>query len=367
MRFHSGAALLSAIVLLSGARFAHADVTLVSRLTVTTQAPPELVEKAKSGTEVRTLRTYYKGLWQRQEVSQGKEIVIIDLAANKRITLNPASKTYFVVPLQEKKPVPAPANSPADPNDESLKSAVTLAADLQPGNGGTKVIAGKTASSYVYNITFGLDMDKVLAKVKEDMAKEKEKAAKEKAATPDASAGEKAAAAGDGTPSDAKKDDSGAADFVIAMLSAIPNLSVKLDGEQWVTDTVNLPARWVSPTLFGAGAFAASSPIDEMPLPPSVPVDLKEFLAKVAAIRGLPLSGRTDFDITVRFTEQAIGNAKGSLPQGPIHVRVSLQNEAQSVTEAPLSETLFVVPKGYRKVAAPENHGDYPGLPRSMQ
>jgi hypothetical protein len=159
------------------------------------------------------------------------------------------------------------------------------------------------------------------------------------------------------------------------MLSMIPNLAVKMDGEQWVTDAIALPARWVSATLFGAGAFAISSPLDDMPLPPDVPVDLKEFLTKVAAIRGFPLSGRTNFDITVRFTEQAIAQAKShsssnpkdKLPEGPMNIKVSLNNEVQSITEAPLRDSLFVVPAGYRKVPAPTKQGGFPGLPDAMR
>jgi len=387
------AALLSVAALLGGAQLALGDVTVISRVTVTAQVPPELADKAKTsgalakgGTKTRTVRTYYKGARQRQEVSQGKEVVITDLTANKRITLNPANKTYYVVPLEEKKPTPPPSSTDSsDASDkaaaESFKSAVTLTADLQPGSNGPKTIAGKPATRYAYNIAFGLDMEQVLAKVKEEMAKEKEKADKEKAdqekpAAADGAAGEKPATAEEGASGDAKKDDAGAADFATAMLSMIPNLSVKMDGEQWVTDAVKLPARWVSSTLFGAGAFATSSPLDDMSLPPGVPVDLKEFLTKVAAIRGLPLSGRTNFDITVRFTEQAIalakshssnGDPKNRLPEGPLNIKISLNNEVQSVTEAPLAEALFVVPKGYQKVPAPAKRGDFPGLPDSMR
>jgi hypothetical protein len=380
MRLHLRAALLlSAVPFFAGARAVLADATVVSRLTVTTQVPPELAEQAKTnsgapaknGTETRTLRTYYKGTRQRLEVSQGKEVVINDLAANKRITLSPATKTYYVVPLAEKKPAPpSPTNPTADPTEESFKSAVTLAADLQPGSG-ARTIAGKSATSYAYNVSFGLDMNKVMATVKEEMAKQKEKADREKPA-----AGEKPAAEAEeaaGSAKDTKKDDSDPTEFVTAMLALIPSISMKVDGEQWVTDAVNLPVRWVSPTLFGAGAITASSPLEETPLPPSVPVDLKEFMTKLSAIRGFPLSGRASFDITIRFSDQAVSLAKSQnrdkknqLPEGPINVRFSLANEVQSIREAPLSDSLFVVPKGYRKVAAPTKRGGLPGFPSTV-
>ena len=103
---------------------------------------------------------------------------------------------------------------------------------------------------------------------------------------------------------------------------------------------------------------------------------MKEFLTKVAAIRGLPLSGRTNFDITVRFTEQAIalakshssnGDPKNRLPEGPLNIKVSLNNEVQSVTEAPLRDSLFVVPTGFRKIPAPAKRDNFPGLPDSMR
>ena len=77
---------------------------------------------------------------------------------------------------------------------------------------------------------------------------------------------------------------------------------------------------------------------------------MKDFAAKMAAIKGFPLA--STLSTTIKFSEAAtasIGGMGGMLPKNPIVITT----RAKSVSTSPLDDALFAPPADYKKVEAP--------------
>jgi Tfp pilus assembly major pilin PilA len=106
--------------------------------------------------------------------------------------------------------------------------------------------------------------------------------------------------------------------------------SIIIEGEQWVSEAVKMPT----------GAVANSMrAIAEMP-------GMKEIIAKFAAIKGAPLETRQ----TMTFKNMPAAAAEAAKPQ-------TITTTTTEISEAPLSDSLFQVPAGYKKMAAPTMPG----------
>lgn len=148
-----GAGLSLLAVMGSAALAARADLVIVSQVTVSGAANPELragraPDTAVSDTPapganptVYTLKTYYKGKLARYEMPDGTA-TIYDGAKGRVYTLDPQQKTYRVVAMKDALSLPAPilAQMPIKTNfDIQLTLTKTDA---------TKTLAGKDAERY---------------------------------------------------------------------------------------------------------------------------------------------------------------------------------------------------------------------------
>ncbi len=151
---------------LSGASGAYADVTIVSTVRITgiptpksaantgvpsataasapgTQPAPAPVPVVAAPTEInRTFTTYYKGDKARRESADGG-VVIYDKGADKVYTLDPASKTYYVVSFKE-----AMDNGGGLPGSVASRAEIDASVDLDDAKGdpdSKRTIAGKDA------------------------------------------------------------------------------------------------------------------------------------------------------------------------------------------------------------------------------
>lgn len=106
--------------------------------------------------------------------------------------------------------------------------------------------------------------------------------------------------------------------------------------EQWTTEAVTLPA----------GTQAMLSPVMRLAGPLQKMEGMQPVVEALSRIKGAPLSSK----VTV------IPAAKGSEPRDPI---VTI-NEVLSVTSAPLSASLFQIPRDYKKVEVRA----FPSLPK---
>jgi len=125
-------------VVIGSAGAARADLKIVS--TVTTSG------SRSGGATTSTVTTYYKGTWTRTETPEN--VLIVDRAAGKIYSLNPAQKTYSVLSLSDlgKNPMIAMMD---------MKTTVSL----KPG-GQTKTILGKPAKNYVYTAVLQMSLKK---------------------------------------------------------------------------------------------------------------------------------------------------------------------------------------------------------------
>jgi hypothetical protein len=254
----------------------------VSALTVTVAAPAAhadlkvVTTTTTSGGAGRSTTTtstnYYKGGKFRSET---KEAVILIDGSGKIITLNPAKKTYSEM-------------SPAEMLNNPYMRMVDLktSVNLKPG-GKKKTIVGKVAKNYIYTATIQMSLSQAALNQMKGRG---------------------------GAP------------------SAPPKLpTIVMEGEQWVTESVQVPAKAVSNSM----SAMASLP------------GMKNLMDKLASIKGLPLESR----ITMTF-KGGPPNAQNMKPQVTTSV-------ASSLSEAPLSDALFKVPAGYTKQAGM----GMPGMP----
>jgi hypothetical protein len=256
----------------------------VSALTVAVAAPAARADlkvvtttttSGGAGRSTTTTSTnYYKGGKFRSET---KEAVILIDGSGKIITLNTAKKTYSEMSFSDM------MNNPYM-RMVDLKTSV----NLKPG-GKKKIIVGKPAKNYVYTATIQMSLSQEALK--------QMKGRSQGAAPP-------------------------------------PLPTIVMEGEQWVTESVQVPAKAVANSM----SALASLP------------GMKNLMDKLASIKGLPLESR----ITMTF-KGGPPNARNMKPQVTSSV-------ASSLSEAPLSDSLFKIPADYTKQAA----GGFPGMGGAM-
>lgn len=115
-----------------------------------------------------------------------------------------------------------------------------------------------------------------------------------------------------------------------------PLFIMKMNGEQWTTEAVKLPSVGGKALLPGL----MSGPARMMP-------GLAPLLNKLSGMKGLPLSST----VTQTFTQGAAmagmgGAGAGQIPKEPFVTRT----QVMSISEAPLPDSLFAPPAGFRKV-----------------
>jgi hypothetical protein len=242
VRLAAGAALLC---LAAGA--AHADLTLVSEVTRTTNGRTAPAQK---------LVTYFKG--GRLRSDSGSVVTLYDTAAKRIIRVDRARKTYMVL-----------AQKPSRPVGGLARLQFKTTASVKPGRK-TRVIAGKTARNYLADASLQLQL-------------------------PGFPGGE------------------------------APTTRMQI--EQWTTEAVSVPAETRRVLALASTGISGSLAAGMKPL--------SDALGKV---RGLPLSSK----VTLHSTRPgAVGGSVTSL------------TEVRSIKTGVLSEDLFRVPKGYRKVNPP--------------
>lgn len=106
-----------------------------------------------------------------------------------------------------------------------------------------------------------------------------------------------------------------------------PLFTMTMEGEQWTTEALKLSSSAQRAVVTSVLQMLGPMMQGAQPL-----------MEKMASIQGAPLSGR----MTMRFTS---AQALPGLPKEPMVVTT----EVKSVSEAPLSDTLFRVPAGYKK------------------
>ena len=221
----------------------------------------------------QTVTAYYKGTKVRTEAAN--TVTIYDGKTNMVTTLSPASKTYTVAS------VAAPAANPM-----MAMMDVKTTATLKPG-GKTKTIAGKPAKNYVWQANIAMGM---------------KPSAKQNANS---------------------------------QMPSGPLVTIQMNGEQWTTDAVKLPAGSKSMVM-----SMMSGPAKAIP-------GLSPLMDKFAQIKGLPLSATLTQAFKQSAAMMAMGGAKSNVPPKPITVTTNVL----SLSEKPLTDTLFAVPAGYQKVA----------------
>ncbi len=126
-----------------------------------------------------------------------------------------------------------------------------------------------------------------------------------------------------------------------------PMMTLSMRGEQWTTGAVKLPAR--------SGATSTSALMANLG---SRMPGMKPLMTEMSKIKGVPLQST--------MTQSFSGMAMPGAPQTPI----TITTQAVSVSEAPLPDSLFRVPAGYKLVknATPEAMGGVrrPGLGGAM-
>lgn len=280
-RFAPVALAATAVSLAAGpARVARADVKLVSKVT---QLGGNTPQDAK---DVVTT-SYYKGKKFRSESPDA--VILWDGDSGKMYSLNPARKTYTVVSMAGANPMM---------NLFDFKTDVTI----KPG-GKTKTVLGKPAKNYLYTVTINMAMKK--------------------------GAMEQMMGAAPGVRSGASAPPP----------KAPPLPTVIVQGENWVTESVALPAG------AGSGSFAA--------LAQQVP-GMRGALQKLANMKGLPLETRITTTV------------KGGPPNMPSRARSGngFSTVATSLSEAPLPDSLFRVPADYKEAPRQARPGGMPGSPR---
>ena len=220
----------------------------------------------------QTVTAYYKGMKIRTEAAG--TVTIFDAAAKTLTTLTPAKKTYTVASTAN--PTPNPMMAMMD---------VQTTATLKPG-GKTKTIAGKPAKNYLWQANVSLGMKK----------------------SPKASA-------------------------QASQMPSGPLVTIQMNGEQWTTEAVKMPASGNSLVVSMMSGPAKSVP------------GLAPLMAKFAQIKGLPLSATLTQTIKQSAAMMAMGGASAKVPQ-----KISTTTEVVSLQESPLPDSLFVVPTGFQKV-----------------
>ena len=220
----------------------------------------------------QTVTAYYKGTKVRTEAAN--TVTIYDGKTNTVTTLSPASKTYTVASMA------APAANPM-----MAMMDVKTTATLKPG-GKTKTIAGKPAKNYVWQANIAMGM---------------KPSAKQNANS---------------------------------QMPSGPLVTIQMNGEQWTTDAVKLPAGSKSLVM-----SMMSGPAKAIP-------GLSPLMDKFAQIKGLPLSATLTQAFKQSAAMMAMGGARSNVPPKPITVTTNVL----SLSEKPLAATLFAVPAGYQKV-----------------
>jgi hypothetical protein len=234
------------------------------------RADVKLVANMTTGGTTQTVTNYYKGNKVRSETKSS--VVLMD-SSGKMTMLNPTRKTYMVVSMGD-----MPGMNMVD---------VSSSVDIKPG-GKTKTILGKPAKNYVYTATIKMSLKKAAL----DQMKASGRMPKQPPQLPT---------------------------FV-------------LQGENWVTEAVNLPKGAVATSLSGLNSLPGMKPI----------------MDKFAAIKGVSLESRA----TITFK----GGPQNMKPQ-------TTSFAATSISETILPDALFQIPAGYTKQEMmPGGMGRRPGM-----
>lgn len=120
---------------------------------------------------------------------------------------------------------------------------------------------------------------------------------------------------------------------------SLPTMEMK--GEQWATESLSLPSAFQKAGLNNMARR----------MPPMMVKGMKPLIDELAKIKGAPLSSR----MSMSFIVPPGSPAAGSVPKEPIVTTT----EVKSISEETLSDSLFEIPTGYKKVEAPKT----PGIP----
>lgn len=275
-----------------------ADVTIVSETTLK-GLPEAAINAAVSagdgdGSDVLkapvVTKAYFKNDKTRTET--GKIVVIFDGATSTTYTLNPAEKTYTAITGVPSLPGGGGATSSAAAANPMLSlMKINVKTFVNPGNQ-TKIIAGQTTKN-----------TRFMAVIKMNFA-----------------GGEAAKSAG----------------IPANLNQMMPTIILK--GEEWMAEGL-LPEG-----VKNQNAATGMASLTQMM--PFMGAGFKDFAAKLAAIKGIPLA--STLSNTFQFPEGAASMMGGMFPKDPIVVTT----QATSVTTEPLDDALFAPPAYYKKVDA---------------
>lgn len=122
--------------------------------------------------------------------------------------------------------------------------------------------------------------------------------------------------------------------------TGVPLMTINIKGEQWATEAVKLPANSGL-----SNVRMMQSGLNRIP-------GLKSFAATMSKIKGLPLEGVSTQQMVMNMGA-AMGGAGGAGGAPAKPMVMTMKTQPVSLSEAPLPDSLFAIPAGYRKVAAP--------------
>lgn len=254
----AAATLLSALLLAGVASAVRADVKIVQQQTAAGGA-----EVGVASIEPKTRVLYLKGDRMRME-TKGGLTEIYDCATDRMYTLNPATKKYAVMSLEQ---------SLLEGEGGGFLRQITVEGKAEMTEGGsTSVIGKQRAKNYILGLETTLRAERTGAKV----------------------------------------------------------MTLKIEGEQWVAESLSYPARCRK--MFKA-AFSRSAAQFYKAIEP--------LYDKMFGVNGLPLS--SDMTLTVSAVAPN-GETVDSL--------IEFRSEVKSISTAKLPDSLFNVPKGYKLVDA---------------
>ncbi|WP_184203473.1 hypothetical protein [Armatimonas rosea] len=288
-------ALVPGLVLIGLVGTAHADLKVVSKMTMDAPAMGGLgglgggaPATPKPGEAVKSV-TYYKGSKVRTEDAAGI-ITVTDNEAGTITRIDPKKKTYSTIKLTELTEQLTGAGGPGAQFMEMLDMKVK--ADVKKG-GHEREIAGKKATDYLWTATMSMSLK-------------------------------------------------GAAEGAGGIAGEVANIS--MEGEQWTTEDVKLPGTpataktAAAPALPGLGGGMMGGMMKMMNNMPG----MKTMMDKLAEIKGFSLLTNMKIKIKSPFAE-----AQGADLSKPI----TNTTEVLELSEAALDDTLFAVPAGFKKVA----------------
>ena len=274
---------------LSLVTLAHADLTVETKIT-----------GGRTANESGTIKQYYKGSKVRTET--GSHVTIYDTATERAMILDDVKKTYY---FSSTKRMEEMMKDTAWGGMMS-KMKMTVTGDVKPG-GQTKIILGKSAQNYKYNFVMNMDISGLMAMVPEKERKNLPK-------------------------------------------GGMNGIKTTITGELWTTTAVSLPnPSAFNKTFESSGMQGMMGGADEMA---EKMKKVQGFTLLATQQIGLPKEALKS-NATNKPKEGATKIATKITKNPVIPPNMTMRQEAISLKEGALDDSLFMPPKGYKQIPMP--------------